>query len=184
MTPQDSKLNKGFTLIELIVATTVFIAVMTISMGAIYSVFNSNAKSKNIKTALSNLNLALESMSREIRFGSVYHCGSSGTLTQPQDCPSGNSYFTFLSSTGSQITYNRNTTNQSIEKIVGSASPVRVTGSEIVIQSLTFYTLGSSQADTRQPKTVIVVRGTVGTAGKAVTSFALQTLVSQRVIDR
>lgn len=185
MSPRKEKYQKGFTLIELIVSITVFITVMTIAMGAIFSVFNSNAKSKNMKTALANLNVALESMSREIRFGSVYHCGpyTYPNILTPQDCPAGDSRFTFISSDGTTITYRQN--SQAVDKNVNGGGPVRVTGPEITIQSLTFYTLGSSQADTLQPKTVIIVRGTVGTgSAKAVTSFAMQTLVSQRVIDR
>lgn len=184
MRARNKKLNKGFTIIELIVAITVFITVMTIAMGAIFSTFNSNTKAKNMKTALSNLNIALESMSREIRFGRIYHCGSTGTLTVPQNCPTGSSFFTFLSSGGDQIAYRL--TGTTIEKQDGaSGSWIVVTGSEITIESLTFYTLGAIAADTFQPKTVIIVRGRVGATGaKGTTRFAIQTLVSQRAVDR
>lgn len=180
MSTETQKLNKGFSLIELIIAIAIFIAVMTIATGAVFSVLNSNIQSKNTKTALSNLNLALESMSREIRFGTVYHCGNSGILTSPQDCPSGNSYFTFLSSEGQRIVYQRS--GSAVRKSVNGGSYVSVTSPEINIQNLTFYTIGSSSSDNLQPKTVIIVRGTVGT--RAITRFAIQTLVSQRVIDR
>lgn len=175
------KKEKGFTLVELMVAISLFIIVMTISLGSILSVFDSNRKSKALKAALTNINLAMESMSREMRFGSVYHCGS-GTVTNPQDCPTGNqSIFSFLSSDNIQITYRL--TNGSLEKQVGGGSFIQVTGPEVNIQDLDFYTIGSNTADTLQPKTLIVVRGTAG-VNKGLTDFTLQTLVSQRVLDR
>ena len=178
---KNNKNEKGFTLIELMVSLTMFIVVMTISMGSILSVFDANRKSKAMKAALTNINLAMESMSREMRFGTRYHCGS-GTISVPQDCPTGNeSRFGFLSSDNIQITYRL--TNGALEKQVGSGSFISVTGPEVDIQDLDFYTVGSNTGDTLQPKTLIVVRGRAGT-NKGLTEFTLQTLVSQRVLDR
>lgn len=184
--PNIDKKNKGFTLVELLVAMALFITIMTVSMGSIVSIFDANRKARNLKTTLANLNLSLESVSREIRFGTNYHCGNSGILTLPQDCDygsGGNSYFTFLSSDGQQIRYRRN--NSRVEKQIGTNPWVAVTGPEIIIQIFRFYTFGSATSDFFQPKVVIIVRGTVGTGSqKAITRFTVQTLVSQRVLDR
>ena len=64
---------RGFTLVEIMVAVSVFVLVMVISSGAIISVFNANQKSKNLRSAMDNLNLTMESMTRTIRFGTKYH---------------------------------------------------------------------------------------------------------------
>src|SRR3989338_687085 len=100
-------MKKGFTLIELMTALSIFIIVMTISMGSIIGIFDANRKSRSLKTVLNNLNLAVESMSREMRFGKNYHCGS-GTVTDPQDCPAGDTLISFLSSNNIQTTYRFN----------------------------------------------------------------------------
>src|SRR3989344_8179976 len=104
-----TKKQKGFTLIELMVAVSIFIVVMTISMGSIIAVFDANRKSRSLKTVLNNLNLAVESMSKEMRFGRNYHCElsalASPPFTLPQNCAGGGKLMSFLSSHGVQITY-------------------------------------------------------------------------------
>ena len=67
-------MKKGFTLIELMTAMAIFTVIMAISMGSITGIFDANRKSRSLKTAITNLNLAVESMSKEMRFGKNYHC--------------------------------------------------------------------------------------------------------------
>jgi len=172
-------MRKGFTLIELMVAMSIFIVVMTISMGSILGVFDANRKSRSLKTVLNNLNLAVESMSKEMRFGKNYHCGS-GTVTVPQNCPSGDTLMSFLSSDNIQITYRLN--NQTIEKKLDNSDYIAVTAPEIVIDDLTFYTLGAGTGNTLQPKVIIKIQSHAG-ADTGRSDFTLQTLVSQRVLD-
>ena len=174
-------MKKGFTLVELITAVSIFIIVMTISMGSIIGVFDANRKSRTLKTVISNLNLALESMSKEMRFGKNYHCGSvNDTGTNAQNCSSGNVLMSFLSSSGVQVTYRFN--NQAIEKQVGAGGYIAVTAPEIVIDDLTFYTLGAGTGDLLQPKVLIKVKSHTSTS-KGQSNLTLQTLVSQRVLD-
>lgn len=172
-------MKKGFTLIELMTAISIFIIVMTISMGSILSVFDANRKSRSLKTVLSNLNLAVESMSKEMRFGKNYHCGS-GTVTTPQNCPEGDTLMSFLSSDGVQLTYRLNGT--AIEKQINSEGYMAVTAPEIIIDGFTFYTLGAGTGNLLQPKVIIIIKSHAGT-GKGRSDFTLQTLVSQRVLD-
>lgn len=174
-------MKKGFTLIELMVAISIFIIIMTISMGSIVNVFEANRKSRTIKTVLNNLNLAVESMSKEMRFGKNYHCGDEGTFTEPENCPGGDTLLSFLSSDGIQITYRFN--GQRIEKQVDDGGYIPVTAPEIVIDDLVFYTLGAGTDDTLQPKVVIKIQSHAGT-GRSQSNFTLQTLVSQRTLDR
>jgi prepilin-type N-terminal cleavage/methylation domain-containing protein len=173
--------KNGFTLIEMMTAVSIFVLVMTISMGSILSIFDANRKSRSLKTVLTNLNLAVESMSRELRFGKNYHCGSSGVQTSPQNCASGDTSLSFLSSDNEQVTYRFN--NNSLEKKVGSEEYIRVTAPEIVIDNLTFYTQGAGGGDTVQPKILVKLQSHAGVSGKGGSSFTLQTLVSQRSLD-
>lgn len=174
-----TKMKKGFTLIELMTAVSIFIIIMTISMGSIIGVFEANRKSRSLKTVLNNLNLAVESMSKEMRFGKNYHCGS-GIVTLPQNCSSGDTLISFLSNDGVQITYRFS--GPVIEKQVGTGAFIAVTAPEIAIDDLTFYTLGAGTGDSLQPKVLIKIKSHAG-QGKSRSDFTLQTLVSQRALD-
>lgn len=172
-------LQSGFTLIELMTALSIFAIVMTISMGSILGIFDANRKSRALKTVLNNLNLAVESMSKEMRYGRNYHCGSSGDVTLSQNCASGDTFMSFLSSEGEQVTYRLNGT--ALQKRVDSGNYVAVTAPEVVIDDLDFYTLGAGTENDLQPKVIIKIEGHAG--DKNPSEFTLQTLVSQRMLD-
>lgn len=173
-------LRKGFTLIELMVSLSIFIIVVMLSMGSILGIFDANRKSKSLKSVMSNLNLAVESMSKEMRYGWNYHCGSSGTITVAQNCPAGDTFMSFLSSDNEQISYRLN--GAALEKQINGGDFVAVTAPEVTIQSLKFYTLGAGLNNVLQPKVLILLKGSAG-SGKDATGFILETMVSQRRVD-
>lgn len=165
-------------------AVSLFLVVMIISMGAILGIFDANKKAESSKIVMDNLNFAVETMSREIRFGKNYHCGSSGNITLPQSCANGgDSFISFLSSDGVQTVYKLNGT--SIEKSIdGGNTYLAVTAPEIKINSLLFIVVGANPPpDTLQPKVLIKISGTAGAKSNTTTSFTLETLASQRIID-
>lgn len=173
--------QKGFTLIEIMTAVSIFAVVMTISMGSILGVFETNRKSEALKAVMDNLNLTVESISREMRFGHSYHCGSIPPLTSPQNCSGGGDSIAFEASNGDLIVYRL--TGDAIEKSVNSGAFLPVTASEISISSLSFFVLGATPGDSLQPKVLIKVAGTAGVAEEEKTDFTVQTLVSQRPLD-
>jgi prepilin-type N-terminal cleavage/methylation domain-containing protein len=174
------KQQQGFTLIELMTSLSIFAIVVTISLGAILGIFNANRKSRSLRTAMSGLNLALETMSREMRYGTRYHCTSSGTLTDPLNCTSGDTFISFLGSDNVQLSYRLNGTI--LERSQGSEGYLPVTAPDLIIDAFTFYVSATDPNDVYQPKVFITVKGHVGTGGSR-TDFALQTLVSQRALD-
>ena len=180
MSYKRSKYNKGFTLIELMTAVSIFVVVMTISMGAILNIFDANRKARTLKTVLNNLNLVVESMSKEVRYGRNYHCGSSGSLTSPENCAGGDTFLSFLASDGVQTTYRF--ANSRIEKQSGSGNFIPLTAPEIVIDDIVFYTLGAGTNNSLQPKVIIKIKSHAGSGGDR-SDFVLETLVSQRTLD-
>ncbi|MBU6427196.1 type II secretion system GspH family protein [Patescibacteria group bacterium] len=64
----------GFTLIEMIVALGLFSVVAVIALGSLVKIISANQKAQALQATFTNLNFALESMSRELRMGTVYHC--------------------------------------------------------------------------------------------------------------
>lgn len=186
-------MKKGFTLIEIMTAVSVFAVITTISMGSILTVFDVNRKSESIKTVMDNLNLALESMAREMRFGTNYICDPLlpmlDTITAPDPCQSGGTSVAFLATDGvTKIVYRQTGSGVGIEKSRdGGQSFVPVTAPELTIQDIKFFVIGAlpsvSEGSPLQPKVLIRIRGVAGSKEGTKTSFTIQTLVSQRKLD-
>jgi len=68
------KLEKGFTLIEMMVSLAVFSVVVTISVGALLVLIASNEQLQAEQGVMTNLSFALDSMTREMRTGTHYFC--------------------------------------------------------------------------------------------------------------
>lgn len=180
-----NNLQKGFTLIEIMVALSVFVVILTVMMGSIVSIVDSNQKSRSKTSSLDSLNFTLEAMSRAIRFGTNYHCGSSGNLYNPLDCSSPSSSFSFRSADGNLVTYflSSNIIYRSINN--GTSYALTPTNGDVIIQNLDFRVFGSYAygTDYLQPQVIINVSGYSGSKSSTRSNFNLQTTVSQRVLD-
>lgn len=175
------KINNGFSLVEIIVATTLFTIVATISIGSILSIFDANKRSQSSKTVVDSLNFALEDMARIVRFGTDYHCGSMGTLSEPQNCSNGDDFIA-VNFQGNTIAYRKN--GNFIEKSLNGGPFTATTPSSVIIQNLKFYTFGATEdPSTIQPYIVLVMKGYVGTKPTQQSVFSIQTVMSQRVLD-
>lgn len=183
MKKKRSSGSRGFTLIELMVSLSVFIIIMTVSLGSILSVLSSNEKSQTKKTSMDNLNFALESISRTIRFGTNFACGT--TASNPpaaNDCVAGGASFSVRDSNGALVVYSLS--NGQIMKAVNNGTANPVTSGEVSITRLTFYVFNSSLwPEVGQPRVVISLSGTVGVKTATKSVFNLQTTVSQRKLD-
>ncbi len=81
--------RQGFTLIEMLVSVAIFTIVMVIALGALLSLSEADRKAQTINAAVNNLSFAIDSMSRLMRTGINYHCGSDTStraLTESQNC--------------------------------------------------------------------------------------------------
>ena len=59
--------NNGFTLIEMMVAISLFAVVMVIVIAALLGVNNANKRAQKIRAVVDNLNYSIEDMTRKIR---------------------------------------------------------------------------------------------------------------------
>jgi prepilin-type N-terminal cleavage/methylation domain-containing protein len=195
----QNKKNKGFTLIEMMMAIAVFSIVMVMAMGALLNVIDSNNKARSIKTAINNISFALEGISKDMRMGTDYACGGDGS-TAEQDCTDGVDTISFKSSktTGGvdPYVYYQYVKDSDIGRIescisttgtgscTGTYSPL--TSSELILDSVKFYVLGVTNSKVvagirTQPRVIIVIKGTAGNKNKVKTqtTFDLQTGISQ-----
>lgn len=187
---------RGFTLVEMMVAVAIFAIVMTVALGALLSMSESDRKAQTLKSVINNLNFALDSMSRSIRTGSVYHCDSSqGSLTAPRDCEAtGASSLAYQPALGGTVIYRLETSSAVlcgqtgqigciVRSTDGGVTYGAITSSEVYINSLTFYVNGAESAFV-QPKATILISGVVKVSGMQTSPFNLQTSVTQRLYDQ
>ncbi len=183
----------GFTLVEMLVAVSVFSMVMLIATGSVFAIVESNKKAHAIKSVMTNLNFALESMSRDIRVGMTYRCSNDpgDDLAAPADCSSDpGTVFSYranrdldgdgLVNSADRIQYWMS--GGRIMKQSGPDAPLAVTATEITVESLEFYVIGAPLDDDRQPKVVMTVQGYAG-VGQTRSDFNIKTTISQRAFD-
>jgi prepilin-type N-terminal cleavage/methylation domain-containing protein len=196
--------NRGFTLIEMLIAVTLFSVVMLVAVGTLLSLVTANRKAQALQSVMNNLNIALDDMARSIRMGSQYHAGSSGNFltTSDGDNVNGEVIFAF------EPYGNKNTDNptvywyDSVTKAVYrcrpqptgtacNASPsssdpmyVPLTSPEVLINNMKFYAAGTTRGDIQQPRVVMVIQGTASASDqKAKTTFHVQVTAAQRLLD-
>lgn len=68
------KRSRGFTLVELLVASTIFSMVVVTATGALFQAQHLNTRVQQQQIILDGVNLSMESMIRDIRYGAYYHC--------------------------------------------------------------------------------------------------------------
>ncbi|OGF93944.1 hypothetical protein A2Y47_00225 [Candidatus Giovannonibacteria bacterium RIFCSPLOWO2_12_43_8] len=189
---------KGFTLLEMLIALAIFTIAVFIAVSTLFSITNVQKKIIAKQSAEDNLRFAFESMAKEIRTGKIFHCGTSGTLTSPQNCPfpSGGNSFTFKNSpAGQTVTYQVWTDPISGAKqlVKSSDGNLPCTNSSyincqkltspdfVIVNKVNFYVSGATANDGAQSLATIVLDGQVldpkniGTA-----KLVLQTTISKR----
>src|ERR1044072_4174389 len=87
--------QRGFTLVEMIVAVGLFAVVMVVCVTALLSLVEANRKAQALQSVMNNLNIAIDGMVRGVRMGSDYHCGYGGTYAVPADCALGDTLLAF-----------------------------------------------------------------------------------------
>lgn len=171
---------RGYTLIELIVATGLFSVVMLLASSAYFLMIGINRNAQSIATGINDLSFVLETMTRTIRTGTAYNCNGSG------DC-SGASSFSFKDTNGSVITYSWSS-NKITKNGIDLTDP-----NVITITGLKFYTTGTGSyynhsthavlGDIIQPRVTMIVSGEVSSGPGKRESFTVQTGATMRGTD-
>ncbi len=171
--------SRGFTLIEMVVAISLFSVVVLVSVSAMLAIADANKKANATRVVMDNVNFAMENMGRNIRTGYNYSCAGAG------DCVSGGTSISFTDQKGNTIVYSWSENGSGLGSITirkNSGTPVGITSPQVDVDNLTFYVSGTSSSDGLQPRALITLRGTAQ-IGKETTSFNIQSTVSQRKVD-
>jgi len=184
-------MNRGFTLIEMLVALVIFSFVALLSVGSLLILTSSERRIATIQTSQDNVRFGIEAAAREIRTGINYQ--NSTTCAGASDC------FEFLNADGNIVVYRRSTNQVDCDsrQPAGQGCITRavrmlpsdpliyhsITGPDVSVDGLLFILHGGIPTDTLQPRVTIVVNAVAGKATKNETEIFVQTSVSQLRLD-
>lgn len=201
------KISGGYTIIETMIAVSLFIIITTIGIGALLNANLLHEKSSDMRSIMDNLSFIMEDMSRNLRTGYNYYCATGGDNLSnvattkstpviggvPQNCWG----IAFESSGGDpnddddQWVYYIDSTGKIFKSTQGPydifpSNYFQLTPNEVEIDTTAsgFSVLGAEPppGDTQQPFVTIKLVGEI-TYKDVVTPFSLQTSVSQRLVD-
>src|SRR3989344_8593552 len=103
-------LQRGFTLVEMMVSVALFATVISVALPTMIVVMKASARAQALQTTIDNTSFALDAMSRQVRLGKDYRCTDEtitptewNTVTsedshfdEPLDCVNGASTLIFL----------------------------------------------------------------------------------------
>jgi prepilin-type N-terminal cleavage/methylation domain-containing protein len=163
---------KGFTLVELLVASTIFSFVVIVATGALFSAQELNTRLQQTQIILDGVNLSMETMMRDIRYGYYYHCataydeiGSSLRKSCPYDAtgivPGGQAlvfhpadalndstrvaYFASTTSNGTTAIY-KATCGGGTNPCTWQPATEQITADDVNINKLSFFVVGANTA--------------------------------------
>ena len=183
--------EKGFTLIEMIVAVALFAVVMLVSVGALLALVVANRKAQALQSVMNNLNVSLDGMVRSIRMGSEYDgsddCSGNDT-GHPLDCTSGATTFSFRAFNGDRLMYFYDDGRIYKSETGRKDDGIPITAPIVKIDALQFYVVGTepgaADEDRVQPKVVMIIKGTAAANDQRIrTTFAVQATAVQRLLD-
>jgi prepilin-type N-terminal cleavage/methylation domain-containing protein len=189
--------SRGFTLVEIMVATSIFTVIMLIAIGSLVVASDSAKKSQALQSAMDNVNFAVDSMTRSLRMGTHYSCITTPSLVWPSDvndCIAGGGGIAFIPasdlSSAPDTAYIANalargdgtTALQRCDKAASSC--IDMVANNVDVKTLKFFVRGAYPygTDYNQPSVYIIMKGTITIKGQP-SSFAIQTMASQRTSE-
>src|SRR3972149_4343197 len=175
MRQESRSMNKegGFTLIELIVSFTIFIALISLTTLTFTQTLQIRRVVSDLSASMNNIAFVTEQMAREIRTGTDFkNIADEGTIR-------------FTNANNEQVSYKKvnNGVNDGIGRCVESCDADRdykvLTSPDVKIDNLKFILKGTERGEGFAPRITIIT----AVAGPKGISVPLQTTISARVID-
>ena len=176
MKQESRSMNKegGFTLIELIVSFTIFIALISLTTLTFTQTLQTRRVVSDLSASMNNIAFVTEQMAREIRTGTDFkNIADEGTIR-------------FTNANNEQVSYKKidiGKDKHGIGRCVESCDADRdykvLTSPDVKIDNLKFILKGTERGDGFAPRITIIT----AVAGPKGISVPLQTTISARVID-
>lgn len=205
MTKKVDKKQSGYTIIETMIAISLFIIIVMAGMGALLNANLLNNKSQSMRSIMNNLNFIMEDLSKNLRTGYNYYCVTGkDTLTDVSITKSGTDCWgiAFEYQDGDKMNpddqwvyYIGPDTSIKDEPIAiwksttgpyDTDSFIKLTSDEIIIDATkSIITVNGAEpppGDLVQPFVTIKLVGSIF-YNNVVTPFSLQTSISQRQVD-
>ncbi len=184
--------NNGFTLVETVVAMTLFVMIVSAVMSLFLRSVQSERGIAGNGSTIGSVSLAIEEMAREMRTASSFTVGGQQLTSSYHQC--GNAYnaitFSYVNGFGADttVTYNTSSPNggQIMQTLNGKSLPMTPAGTSVNLQFIVRNntgTLGNCTGDQLPPRITIAVRG-INPANASIgftAPFDLETTVSQRL---
>jgi len=203
---QKNKKNGGYTIIETMIAVSLFILIVVAGVGALLNANVVHNKSQNMRSIIDNLSFIMEEMSRNIRTGYNYRCVSTWsvadigapTLDDVQSCGENGRVLLFEEAHGDG---NEDVNSDQWVYVIlppagggsanvykssnGGASFDQLNVDEIHIDSFSgFQVLGAEKPITNKQQPLVTIHLSGEIVYKDITTpFSIQTTVAQRLID-
>lgn len=207
------KNQNGFTLVELMVATTIFSIITLGSLSILSAAEKVYKRTSASRLAIDNINMVMDFISREIKFGKEYRCANVTGNFKNADLDN----YNFLSqlrvidgecnaisvipqeNPSSRIVFYSDLENHSINvasyvknnstNVYSKIEDITLTSLDFVVDNFSFRLLGLSNNDYLQPRVEIYLSGILNvlydskTKETIVSSMSAQTVVTQRILD-
>lgn len=186
--------SDAFTLVEMVVAMTLFVAVIVTVMSIFLRSVQTERGVAGQSATIANVSLAVEEIAREMRTASNFEVPQGGTyvpLNSLTDCQTQYQSITFTYANGFGATTtasyglqaNPTTNNNQIMQTVNNGQPLPMTPAGTNIAKLNFIVTNKCGGRLFPPRITIAVRGTnpANEAFGFIAPFNLETTVSQRL---
>ena len=172
------KAREGFTLVELMVAMSVFVVVISLTSGIFVRVLKAQRQVNQFMIVNSDASLVLEKMAREARLGFNFNITndlvgcSSGTFNRMEFERARNGLIT-------NVVYRWNPNDGTIERREGGASFVPLNSPNVLVKRFCFLEIQEQGVD---PWRITFVLSETSTQGNIDYSFNLQSTISARLL--
>ncbi len=173
-----NKYEKGFTLMEVMVSVTIFTIIVTIGMGALITIFKTLQKTRADRQTIDSISFVMDTMTRRIRTGKEYTSSDAGGGIKFIDQENVSvSFYKDSDSEGNSRIY-------MIDGAFGNQNdPVDITPENFTVKDFELTIIGTTDpSDGIQPMVTINLKGVVRN-GQQESKLAVQTVVSQRLLD-
>jgi prepilin-type N-terminal cleavage/methylation domain-containing protein len=197
--------SRGFSLIEVLVSLSIFTVVMTISIGALMVVINANTMAQNTQAVMTNIQYALDGVTREIRTGTDYYCGSVASLpvsgNTVSNCPAGGTALSFNEGGQSLTEGTPNNSRRIALRLSGGELQRRLgngdgdsdtneeedweplTSPNVQIDTLKLFVTGTEKEEGEAPTVTLYIKGNAGAEDGTESEFNIQTTIVQQLFD-